>query len=416
MAFSPATWYRPYVSKAVRDAAGSTWVQIDLGSPRTIEAIRLYPAFNLGQKHMAGYGFPVRFKLEGSDDPSFAKPRPIVDRTAADCANPDDQIVQYVAKSGPARFVRLTATRLRPAPNGIGYSLALSKIEVISGGKDVAEHCAVTGDANYANGTDLSQLTRPPRPMGEGIVTDNPGNVIPSNRWKAIPYRANAPLSGVTVEGETFRRAMENNAGYLLGSFSVEEMLRPFRERAGKPVRAGLRPPIAFWDTELPGSSAGRFLMGAGNTLRWMDHAELRRWMNELVDGIEECRAANGYIMAYPEDTILLFRARRLHPRMAHPWADRGGIRGQRQSLRLTARLLRLVRQLPVPAKAASRRGAGVQGMIGNTRMYFTPAGKPEDIQVDPALLPGKLLARGLAQREHRMSSGSIPTTVRITT
>ena len=175
---------------------------------------------------------------------------------------------------------------------------------MISGGKDIAERRPVNGDDRFANTKDLAQLTRPPRPMGEGIITDNPANVIPASQWKAVAYRANVPLSGVKVTGE-FKRAMEQNIGYLLGSFSVEEMLRPFRERAGKPVRAGLRPPIAFWDTELPGSSAGRFLMGAANTLRWMDHVELRRWMNELIDGIEECRAPNGYIMAYPEETII---------------------------------------------------------------------------------------------------------------
>ena len=87
--------------------------------------------------------------------------------------------------------------------------------------------------------------------MGEGIITDNPANVIPASQWKAVAYRANVPLSGVKVTGE-FKRAMEQNIGYLLGSFSVEEMLRPFRERAGKPVRAGLRPPIAFWTQSFP--------------------------------------------------------------------------------------------------------------------------------------------------------------------
>jgi len=45
--------------------------------------------------------------------------------------------------------------------------------------------------------------------------------------------------------------------------------------------------------------------MGAGNTLRWIDHPELRGWMNAVVDGIAECRASNGYIMAYPEELIL---------------------------------------------------------------------------------------------------------------
>jgi len=54
----------------------------------------------------------------------------------------------------------------------------------------------------------------------------------------------------------------------------------------------------------LPGSNAGRFLMGAGNTLRWTEHPELRTRMNAVVDGIAECQRPDGYLMAYPEETI----------------------------------------------------------------------------------------------------------------
>src|SRR5665648_78042 len=44
--------------------------------------------------------------------------------------------------------------------------------------------------------------------------------------------------------------------------------------------------------------------MGAGNTLRWMENAELRERMNQIVDVIDECKEPDGYIMAYPKDKI----------------------------------------------------------------------------------------------------------------
>lgn len=384
MAWPAGTWYRPYVSKVAHEAETATWVQIDLGTTRTIDAVRLYPAFTPGDEHANGYGFPARFRIECADEPGFTKPKMVVDQAGADFPEPYDQITEFAGGGIAGRYVRLTATRLRPAQDRMGYKLAIAKIDVVSGGKDVAEHCAVSADEAFGNSTDLAQLTRARRPMGEGIVTDNPGNVTSAAEWRTIPYLANAPLKGVSVkEGQgLFRRAMENNITYLLTSFSVEDMLRPFRERAGKAVRPGMRQPIAFWETTLPGSSAGRFMMGAGNTLRWIEHPELRANLNAIVDGIEECRQPNGYIMAYPEDMILHSE----RGGYTRAWVTHGLIEAGYAGNPKAFELLRgyydwfdRCEWLPKMMRGGTQ---GVQGMIANTRMFFTPVGKPEDVQV----------------------------------
>lgn len=399
MAFSPATWYRPYISKMVRDPGALCWVQIDLGMAREIQAVRLYPAFHLGGKNMSGFGFPVRFRIEGGAGASLSHPTLLVDSTAADSPNPADRIQQYPVPSARVRYIRLTATRLRPSRDGIGYSLALSKIEVVSEGRDVAAGCPVTADLVSAQPADLAQLTRAPRPMGEGIITDNPGNVTPAGEWKPAEYRASAPLTGVTLTGKLFRAAMEKNIGYLLGAFSIDEMLRPFRQRAGKPAQSGLRPPVPFWDTELPGSSAGRFLMGAAGTLRWIEHAHLRRAMNELIDGIEDCRAPNGYIMAYPEEEI--FDSERAAYTRA--WLTHGlieaGYTGNPKAFALLRGYYDWYDSCPYLPKLLRGAAQGVQGMVANTRMYFTPAGKREDIQVLQRYFQENYWLAGLAAR-----------------
>ncbi len=384
MAWGAGTWYRPYVSKVAHDAATQTWIQIDLGSQRSIDAIRLYPAFTPSDEHAKGYGFPSHFRIELSDSPTLTNPKLLVDHTNLEFAEPYDEITEFAAYGVLGRYVRLTATRLRAAQDGVGYKLALSKIDVISGGKDAAEHCPVSGDAELANPADLKQITRAPRPMGEGIVTDNPGNVIPAAEWRTVPFKANVPLSGVRAQSAqgVFRRAMENNITYLLSSFSVDEMLRPFREQAGKPVRPEMRQPIAFWETTLPGSSAGRFLMGAGNTLRWINHPELRAWLDAVVDGIEECRAPNGYIMAYPENLILNSE----RGGYTRAWVTHGlieaGLAGNPKAFGLLRGFYDWFDQSKYLPKMMRGGTQGVQGMIANTRMYFTPVGKPEDIQV----------------------------------
>ena len=62
-----------------------------------------------------------------------------------------------------------------------------------------------------------------------------------------------------------------------------------------------------FWFVDLPGQEAGRFLMGAGNTLRWIENAELRKRMDQIVDVIDECKEPDGYIMAYPKNKIFRY-------------------------------------------------------------------------------------------------------------
>ncbi|MBI4166996.1 MAG: glycoside hydrolase family 127 protein [Acidobacteria bacterium] len=400
MAFTPATAFRPYVSKMAQQATENTWVQIDLGSAVTVEGIRLYPAFNLGSRHANGYGFPVRFKVEGAEEARFAAPRLMVDQTSNDLENPEDRMILYSVPGTRARYVRLTATKLGPMPDGAGYCLALSKVDVISGEKDVAEGTPVSVDSALGNEKDRTQLTRPSRSMGEGIITDNPGNVTAASSWHPVTYQAMAPLSGVTVDGGLFKKVMENNIGYLLSAFSVPEMLRPFRQRAGKPVPPGLRRPLNFWDVDLPGSSAGRFLMGAGNTLRWMEHAELRRWMNELVDGIEECRAPNGYIMAYPENEM--FYSERAGYTRA--WLTHGLIEAGYAGIPKAFDLLRgyydWFNGCPCLREIMRGTAQGVQGMIANTRIYFTPVGKPEDLQVVQRYFQENYWLEGLAARD----------------
>jgi len=402
MAWGAGTWYRPYQSKVAHEPGAATWIQIDLGQPRAVDSVRLYPAFTPGDAHAEGYGFPSRFRIEASNDPGFAHPEVLVDQTAGDFAEPHDEITEFGTGGVGGRYVRFTATRLRPAQDGVGYKLALSKIEVVCGGRDVAVGCPVSADPELGNAADMAQIVRAARPMGEGIVTDHPENVTPAAQWRMIPFQASTPLGGVRVnEGQgLFWKAMENNIDYLLSSFSVEEMLRPFRERAGKPVRAEMRQPIAFWETTLPGSSAGRFLMGAGNTLRWRDHAELRGWMNAVVDGIEECRAANGYIMAYPEE-LILHSERGGYTRA---WVTHGLIEAGYAGNPKAFGLLRgfydwfdQCKYLPDMMRGGTQ---GVQGMIANTRMYFTPVGKVEDIQVIQRYYQENYWIEGLAAHD----------------
>ncbi len=403
----PATWYRPYVSKPAGSPASEAWIQIGLGSAERIDGVRLYPNFD-GELH--SLGFPARFKVEASNSPEFDSTTLLFDGTQTDAPDPGDRIsyLPLSASIAPFSHVRLTATVLRPVKRAQGnaaatYGLSFAKVELLSRGRDMAEGKPVTADPQSANPRDLGQLTRKTRPVGEGIVTDNPANVTDPKSWNPLTYKALTPVSGVSLGPGILRETMEKNIVYLLTSFSVDELLRPFRERAGKPVAAGLRPPVPFWDTDLPGSSAGRFLMGACNTLRWQEHDELRRRMNAIVDGIADCREPNGYIMAYPEDSI--FHSERAGYTRA--WVTHGlleaGYTGHPKAFELLRGYYDWFDRCPYLPKLLRGTTQGVQGMVANTRMYFSPLGKPEDLQVVQRFYQENYWLHGLGHLDETM-------------
>jgi DUF1680 family protein len=396
MAWPPGTGYE---SKDSTLSEEPRWLQVDLGSKYPVDAVKLYPKFGMPGDHFASEGFPLRFRLEASDDPRFAAPALIADHTAAGYPDPVDHIQVFSAAAVKARYVRLTVTRLNKRHRG-PYYFALAKLDVLSGGKDVAEGRPISDSTSGDLG--VTALTRPPRPQGEGIVTDNPANVISASRWKKVPYNIHAPLKGVTLEGGPLKTAFDHNIGYLLQSFTADELLKEFNDRAGKPNPAGLRKPDQFWQTDLAGSNAGRFLMGAGNSLRWTTHAELRQRLDQVVDGITACRQSNGYIMAYAEDTIF-FSERGAYTRawLTHGLieAGYGGRPDAFQLLRGYYDWFDHCKHLPQLLRGAIQ---GVQGMIANTRIAHTPTGKPEDIQVIQRYFQEDYWLDQLARRESR--------------
>lgn len=373
--------YAIYESARKSSADESCWIRIDLGRPYPIDSVKLYPVVFDSWDYYARPGFPVRFRIEtsGSDDGSD-RPVTIADHTGSDYeAAAVDQIdVFRPAHPVSGRYVELRVTRLPERDNG--YYFELWKMEVWSGGVDVSENRLLTDSDRGFLGK--HPLLRPQRPMGEVAVLNCPENVTPAASWRPVEPTARVPRSGVTVNDGLFRRTLYANAHYLLQSFSVDDMLKEFRERAGMPADGALRDLHTEWVDILPGSKAGRFLMGAGNQLRWVENRELRDRMNRIVDGIEACKQPNGYLMAYPERDILHFE----NGAYCRSWVTQGlieaGIAGNPKAYPLLRGFYDWFNACPYLPELVRRGGQGRQGIIASTRLYFTPVGKPEDLQV----------------------------------
>lgn len=150
-----------YHSAIAKSADAVKWVQVDLGQPRPIGKIALYPArpYNW-QEDAPGFGFPVRYKIEASDDPEFKSPVMLVDKTNADQQNPKEEAVTLDSPSVEARYVRLTATTLYRRFDG-DFLLALAEMSIIdAAGRKVSIHAPVTAlDSIEEHGWSTIQLT-----------------------------------------------------------------------------------------------------------------------------------------------------------------------------------------------------------------------------------------------------------------
>ena len=108
------------------------WVQVDLGKKGDIHRVSLLPCYDEFNSVGAGFGFPVRFRVEVSDDPEFENGViPFLNRsydtTTVDVKNPGllPISIQGDKIGGEAgRFVRITAIKLASRSNDFIFALA----------------------------------------------------------------------------------------------------------------------------------------------------------------------------------------------------------------------------------------------------------------------------------------------------
>ncbi|MBE0655692.1 MAG: glycoside hydrolase family 127 protein [Bacteroidales bacterium] len=384
-----------YQSPKAESNDETLWIQIDLGESKKIDAVKLYPRVQVYDV-VVSEGFPEMFRIEASDDPEFKTVVQIADKSRG-FPDPYDKVCTFEAEKVNGilkkRYVRITAIKLRQ------QHLAFTKIDVLSDGKNIAEGCNVSESKSGDLGKNI--VTRAARPNGEGVVTNNPHNVIPEKQWKPVVYKAQAPPAGsVALIDGVFKTTLDNNVDYLMSTFTVDELTRSFRARAGKEVEPFNEALSRQWMYNLPGSEAGRFLMGAGNTLKWQENAALRTRMNKIIDVIDDCKEADGYIMAYKEEDI--FTAE--NGAYVRSWVTHGlldaGYGGNDKAFGLVRGYYDWFDNCPYLPELLRRSGQGPQGIIPITRTYFSPVGKSQDIYTVQQYFQENYFMDGLANRE----------------
>ncbi|MBL68416.1 MAG: cytochrome C [Verrucomicrobiales bacterium] len=131
-----------YHSLIVKNPRTVKWVQVDLGATRGVKQVVLRACHDEYAGIGGGFGFPVRFKVEGAATADFKSPVMLVDQTQADFPNPNIAPVAFVVDA-KVRFLRVTATVLAERKND--YMLALAELEARSAtGQNVAAKAKVT--------------------------------------------------------------------------------------------------------------------------------------------------------------------------------------------------------------------------------------------------------------------------------
>ena len=109
------------------------WLQIDLGESVPISRMIYVGCHDDFNGIGAGFGFPVRYRIEVSNDSTFESGvTVVVDHSSADVANPGIT-PQEVKTDVEARYVRVTATRLAPRQNDFIFALAELMVFTTSG-------------------------------------------------------------------------------------------------------------------------------------------------------------------------------------------------------------------------------------------------------------------------------------------
>jgi len=134
----PLTPIHCYRSHLTSQPDTTNWIILDLGAVKRMDAVDIIPA--RPPKESGDFRtpmFPLRFKVEGANNPDFTDAKLMVDETGSDFPNPRAPSCRFSFAPTTARYVRVTVTRLM-CWDARDYGLALGGIAVFDGQQSIA--------------------------------------------------------------------------------------------------------------------------------------------------------------------------------------------------------------------------------------------------------------------------------------
>ena len=211
---------------------------------------------------------------------------------------------------------------------------------------------------------------------------------LPPEEWSPVPNGADAPERGVTLGPGPLKDVLDRNVDYLNHSFASPSYCDG-----------------VDWGEWLPGSNEGRFLAGAGNTLRWGEREDMRRIVDTIIDRVEARMRDDGYFSYYAEDESYALSSGRNSERKNYDrvfWT-RGmiaaGMVGNEKAYGLLRRMYDWFNASPYLPDMLIGSNA-TNGLPGGPLVYLSPAGVKDDLITTLRYYDQDYWMRALANRE----------------
>lgn len=174
------------------------WVQIDLGQKQPIDCVAVVPALSSWQSFdRTAHGFPLRWRVDLSDQPDFKPFVPLASFTEKDFPDPGIIPVTISARGQAARYVRITVTKM--AFENDRYFYALAEVMVLSGNLNVAVHRRVqASEAGRSMIWKTNNLVDSRTPLGPPIRTES----VPREGFYIFPEEGAIPEISIDLGRE----------------------------------------------------------------------------------------------------------------------------------------------------------------------------------------------------------------------